>query len=140
MIVKISLPELETNIARSTVSKWHVAEGDAIGFGETICELEAAEWILPDTAGVGAIGSMGKRKKRKARRTSRGRAQLRYAVVASERATLHRIHAQEGTEIGVGDLLGTARVGSDDAEEPASHADMPDLRVVAKVPDITELI
>jgi pyruvate/2-oxoglutarate dehydrogenase complex dihydrolipoamide acyltransferase (E2) component len=140
MIVRITLPELETSVATSVVSHWHVAEGDPIEFGEKICDLDVTARKHPEQAGATAIEYMKKRTfRRRKNSTIQGNFALSYSVIASERGVLRSIVAPRGTEVTTGDLLGTASVGSDPGTEAQTDlASAPALRTVARAPDPME--
>jgi len=141
MIVRITLPELETSVATSVVRRWHVGEGGSIEFGAKICDLDVTARKHPDQAGATAIEYMKKRRfRRRKDSTIEGNFELSYSVIASERAILHSIMAPEGTAVNAGDLLGTASVGSDDDAMPESLDSAPALRTVARTPDPMEAL
>ena len=140
MIVRITLPELETSVASSVVRRWHIAEGEPIEFGAKICDLDVTARKHPDQAGATAIEYMKKRRfRRRKDSTIAGNFELAYSVIASERGTLRSILAPEGTTLTAGDLLGTASVGTDDNETELESLDSaPALRTVARTPDPME--
>lgn len=142
MIVRITLPELETSVATSVVSRWHVAEGEPIEFGAKICDLDVTARKHPDQAGATAIEYMKKRKfRRRKGSTIQGNFELSYSVIASERGVLTSIVASEGSKVEAGDLLGTASVGSgDDDATPVELESAPELRTVARTPDPLEAL
>ena len=143
MIVRIELPQLETDVARSVLTAWRFAEGDDIGFGEPICDLQVTERVLPEAAGAGAIDLVAsgrrRKKRRSSRRTSSGTFIVEYSVIASEPARLSRIVASPGQEVAAGELLGVAVIGDGDADE-ATLEGAPALRAIAKTPEIEELL
>lgn len=142
MIVRITLPELETSVATSVVRRWHVSEGEAIEFGAKICDLDVTARKHPDQAGATAIEFMKKRKfRRRKDSTIEGNFELSYSVIASERATLHTIMAPAGSAVTAGEVLGTASVGGDGNDTmPEALDSAPALRTVARTPDPMEAL
>lgn len=133
MTLKLVMPFLERSVEWARIDKWHKREGDAIGYGEEICDL-----VVEEVVRHAQEPSRGPLLERASGRVLayRGTAvEFRITLVASDAGQLRRICAAEGERRALGELL--ALVTTTKEERPASReADIvgaPPFRVVANL-------
>lgn len=140
MILRLQVPFLETFAEEGNVEKWHVKEGDALQFGDPICDIALSRWIAlrKTKRAVNLIKITGKGpgnvKHNFEKREGRGVLVMR--VVASEGGYLREVRAPEGQTVSVGDLL--ALVTTDPDELVNDDLAAPAMRVVAATKDVME--
>jgi hypothetical protein len=121
--LQLLVPSLPTRVARLEVVRWVKQPGDAIAFGDEICELEVREITSVDRD-VLAEGSDANRSAALKRRTIVG---LVVMVRASDEGRLVDLVAATGDVVAVGDRLGhiapaTSVAAGSDQDGPAFHA------------------
>ncbi len=55
MITEVKLPEIGSNVEEVTILRWLKGEGDEVGHGEPIAELETAQADFDLEADVGGL-------------------------------------------------------------------------------------
>jgi len=140
MILQLKVPFLETFAESGSVVKWHVQEGDALQFGDPICDIALSQWMAlrKTKRAVNLIKITGKSQGNVKHNFEKreGRGVLVMRVVASETGYLRDVRAPEGKTVSVGDLLALV---STDADEPLNDAsEAPAMRVVADTGDVME--
>lgn len=140
MILRLQVPFLETFAEEGSVLKWHVKEGDALQFGDAICDIAVSEWMAlrKTKRAVNLIKITGKSQGNVKHNFEKreGRGLLVMGVVASEPGYLRVVRAHEGEPVSVGDLL--ALVTTDPAEPLSDDSESSAMRVVAVTKDLTE--
>lgn len=141
MILALQVPFLETFARGGQVVTWHVREGEAVQFGDPICDISLSQWMaLRKTKRAINLARVGEKRKSKVRndfelREDRGVLVMR--VVASENGFLRQIIAGEGQSVVVDDLLGVFSTVPDE-QLPLDPAGAPSMRVVATSSDVKE--
>ena len=140
MILQLKVPFLETFAEEGSVVKWLAKEGDALQFGDPICDIALSQWMAlrKTKRAVNLIKITGKSQGNVKHNFEKreGRGVLVMRVVASENGYLREVRAPEGRSVSVGDLLALV---STDANEPLNDAsNAPAMRVVAATKDVME--
>ncbi len=140
MILRLQVPFLETFAEEGSVVKWHVKEGDALQFGDPICDIALSQWMAlrKTKRAVNLIKITGKSQGNVKHNFEKreGRGVLVMRVVASETGYLRDVRAPEGKTVSVGDLL--ALVSTDSGEPLTDASEAPAMRVVAATKDVME--
>ncbi len=146
MLLKLSVPVADAAFEAGYVSAWHKSEGDAIGFGDDICDISIDEFMaLQRTKRATLLGSTSKWPQRKVkdgydRREGRGLVTIR--LTSSETGVkVGKILVPVGGRIKIGTIIGTLIGGDDDgaADDTAAISAAPDARVVVNHPDAGDL-
>lgn len=136
MILRIEIPG-DTAFRGGYVSAWHKAEGDAVGFGDDICDIAIDEFVaLQRSKRAAVLSSTSRRQKRKVKdgysdRVGRGVAHMRITS-AEDGLTLGRILVPEGDRIEIGGLVGLLVRGGGDIDT-AGIGSAPAARVAANL-------
>jgi pyruvate/2-oxoglutarate dehydrogenase complex dihydrolipoamide acyltransferase (E2) component len=141
MILLLQVPFLETFSHGGTITRWHVAEGDLLEFGDAICEVALSEWMAlrktKRALNLVRIRDHGQTKVKHNFELRKGRGVLVMRIVASESCYVRRLDADVGKRVKVGDLLGLVSTEPDDLM-PADPSGAPTMRVVAVSGDVRE--
>lgn len=133
MILSVEVPELGMGVIGGSVTKWHVAEGGAIAFGDVLCEIEARESEAVDR--TKDASRLLRRRRTKSEQTRTVKLRLRFRIIASEPGTMRSIELGEGSPFRVGDVL--AHVAPEFGDNGGSPDSTSKMRVVAEVMDRT---
>ncbi len=141
MILKVVVPAHDAAFRAGYVARWFKREGDAVGFGDLLCDIAIDEFMaLQRTKRATLLGSSKKLRRRRVTDgydLREGRGLVHMHILSSEADTkLGKIVVPEGGRIEIGTvvgLLGGADAGAADIEaaQPARIAvDMPKAEVV----------
>ncbi|MFN2487477.1 MAG: hypothetical protein ABR609_12885 [Acidimicrobiia bacterium] len=139
MILQLRVPHMETFAREARVVDWHIGVGDAVEFGDRICDISVSSWMaLRKTKRARKLVRFdGKAKNRNQFEVRQGEDFLVMRIVASESGYLREIIAPLGHTVVVEDLMAWF---STEPEEslPANPSDAPNLQVVATSLDVKE--
>lgn len=139
MILRLDTPRVPRAIPTLRVARWHVAEGDAVAFGDLLVELRAEETLRRLRRPASLAGRGGRRARPHLVRDeatgdllAHDPPQFGVEVRASEPAFLRRIVVPEGGSVVPGDRLAVLGTEPDEPDGPDTYP----LRIVA---DVTRL-
>lgn len=141
MILLLQVPFLETFSHEGTITRWLVAEGDLLEFGDPICDISLSDWMaLRKTKRARNLVRIQDKVQDKVKHNfelRQGRGVMIMRIVASERGYLRRRDAEVGKRVKVGDVLGLVSTGANDpvSGDPNGSSAM---RVVAISTDVRE--
>ena len=131
MILKLEMPYYDRAVEKGSIIKWHKTEGDWINFGDDLFDIKVEEItkLKRVKEGQGKTTDMVKG-------TVSG-LEFTIHVTSSDMGFLRKVHAAEGAERAIGDVVAMVTTG---AEEPcdvdeAAVAVAPAFRVVTNVAD-----
>jgi pyruvate/2-oxoglutarate dehydrogenase complex dihydrolipoamide acyltransferase (E2) component len=132
MITKLAVPVVDPSMQGGKVLRWHKREGDAIAFGDALCELAVDEFAVLRRTARATLLARGRRGKLKNDLEQREGVYFEVVLTSSDHGVLRKILAKEGDRIALGDLLAVVTT-ADHGELNGSAADWgaaPDMRVV----------
>ncbi len=141
MFMKLSFPQANGAFQAGVVTKWHIGEGEPLGFGDAVCDLSVDEFLaLQRTKRASLLGSTSKRRRRKVKdgidhREGRGAVVIRL-VCGESGMTLRRQVAAVGERVSVGGLI--AVIGTAEGDVPNQVPDS-EARVSVDYPDAEEI-
>jgi len=117
MITKLAVPVVDPSMQGGRVLRWNKQEGDAIAFGDEICELAVDQFAVLRRTGRATLLSGRRNKKLKSDLEQRDGVYFEVVLTSSDDGILRKIVADEGDRIAIGDLLGViAAEGDGDLE------------------------
>jgi pyruvate/2-oxoglutarate dehydrogenase complex dihydrolipoamide acyltransferase (E2) component len=129
------MPMINPSLLGGTVSKWHKAEGDHVGFGEDICTVALDEFaVLRRTARATLLSGSKQKRLKSGLEKRQGKVWVEVVLTASDQSVLEKIIKDEGESIAIGDTL--AVVSTSPFYGELTHErwdDAPAMRVVANM-------
>ena len=141
MLLRVSLPANDPTFRSGIVTAWHVAEGEAVGFGDALCDVSIDQFAaMQRTKRAALLGSTSRLRKRRVRddvSIREGRGVAHVTLKCSEPGVkLGKVIAAEGERVDIGDMV--AVLTDSDHSGPIGDGDIetaPEARVVADFPD-----
>ncbi len=127
------LPRVGGQIEELTVKKWHLAPGQAVGFGDDIVDVEANSARHMTRAARFAGLESGEQALTTPELEERG-ARVGFRLVASESGYLRSLTAETGDKVKVGDTIGIV-TSAPDEDFGIEGATPSEFRVVANLLD-----
>lgn len=136
MIMRIEMPAVDASLRSGRIVRWHKEVGDAIGFGEPICDVAVDEFaVLRRTARATLLTGRRRKKLKSDLETREGKVYLEVTITSSDTGVLQRRLIEVGEPIEIGQTVALA--ATPDHAVPAESADdwhsAPPMRVVLNV-------
>lgn len=114
MITKLEVPAVDPSMVGGKMLRWRKREGDAIAFGEEICELAVDQFAVLRRTGRATLLTGRRRNKLKSDLEAREGVYFEVVVMSREQGFLRKIVAGEGQRIAIGDLLAVITTAEED--------------------------
>lgn len=141
MLLRVTLPANDPTFHAGILTKWHVAEGAPVGFGDPLCDVAIDQFAaMRRTKRAALLGSSSRLRLRRVRddvSIREGRGVAHVTLKCSEPgAVLGKVVADVGDRVEIGSLVAVL-TDSEDAGSisDADVAGAPEARVVADFPD-----
>ncbi len=132
MLLKLVLPDLSRTIPGGVVQKWHVEEGDEVGFGDDLFDLHVGE-VTKAVRPLGAdqVSGAGASEVVLARRET----DFRVRVTSADAGYLRRILAPVGATLEPGGVAAVFALEADEVvpDDADAVAGAPEVRVAANI-------
>lgn len=141
MLLRVTLPSNDPTFRSGIVTKWHVAEGSPVGFGDPLCDIAIDQFAaMRRTKRATLLGSSSRLRLRRVRddvSIQEGRGVAHITLKCSEQGvTLGKVMAPEGSRVEIGNLVAVLADGEHSRGiSDADVAEAPEARVIADFPD-----
>jgi len=142
MILKVTVPAVDAAFRGGFIAVWHKHEGDAIAFGDDLCDVAIDEFMaLQRTKRASLLGSTSKLRLRKLKDgydLREGRGQVTIRLTSAEHGVqLGKVIVPQGGRIEIGSLVAVISGTNGDMSGDIDTA--PDARIAVNIPDAETL-